>query len=83
MQTLVAPPAHLPNADQQVAHTPSVSPPVRLRPWVGDLADKGMNHVTAITFSCAAIHFTTVTYIIIKDQFLSYQTYMVWKVKDT
>ena len=28
-----------------------------LRHWVGDPGERGTNHVTAITFNCAAIHF--------------------------
>ena len=31
-----------------------------LRHWIGDPADRDRNSVTAITFSCAAIHFPTV-----------------------
>ena len=32
----------------------------RLSHWVGDPGDTGRNPVTAITFSCAAIHFPIV-----------------------
>ena len=31
-----------------------------VRHWAGDPGDRDMNHVTAITFNCAAIHFTAV-----------------------
>ena len=31
-----------------------------LRHWDGDPGDSGMNPITPITFSCAAIHFLTV-----------------------
>ena len=45
--------------------------------------DRGMNPLSAITCSCAAIHSTTgLTYSIIKGQLLSYHAYMVWDVKD-
>ena len=51
---------------------------------VGDARDMGMNSVTAIAFSCAAIHFPIVyiTYSIIKVQFLLYHAYIIWVGKD-
>ena len=45
----------------------------------------GMNPVSAITFSCAAIHFISqlrIIFSVINGQFLSYHAYMVWEVKD-
>ena len=40
--------------------------------------DRGINPVTAISLSCAAIHF-----LVIKGQLLSYHACMVWDVTDT
>ena len=44
---------------------------------------QGQNLIIVITFSCTAIHFLLcLTYIVIKGQFLSCHTYILWEVKD-
>ena len=48
---------------------------------VSDPGDRARILVTAITYSCAEIHFPAV-YSVIKGQLLSYHAYMMWEVKD-
>ena len=54
----------------------------RLRHRVGDPVDRGTNPV--VTFNCAVIIFPLcITNSITKDQFLSYNAYIVCEVKDS
>ena len=54
----------------------------------GDPGDEGTNHVTVITFSCAAIHFPVEMHIWcgrLKAYIVGcahYHAYLVWEVKD-